>query len=336
METEPKSNCCLYAFLSCGFLILCIGLPILVGSVWAGGELYKVAMASPTPIDTCRGMMDDMQLMDSPATKYKTTKKQDMVVYKVEEDKILNPELLTVDETLLPLQQDLESQQRIWEQFIMLIPLEQRKPISHYKIFTDGTGNFNAMADLSWNYGLDAQGSTLTEDWYLEVDLADFTSANKFTWALIHEYGHFVTLQVSQIDYMQDMNHCSGLKTESGCLRENAYLQKFFDRYWATFSKEWQGIESLESPEKVQKGLDAYYVAHPKDFVSTYALTKPQEDIAESWRFFILSPAPKGNTLADQKVLFFYEFPELVKQRSTIINRLCNHYNFPTPTDESN
>jgi hypothetical protein len=281
-------------------------------------------------------MMDDMQRMDSPATKYKTIKRQELVVYKVEEEKILEPELLTAEEALLPLQQDMDSQQRIWEQFIMLIPPEQRKPISHYKVFTDGTGNFSATAELSWQYTPGIQGSAFMEEWSLAVDLADFTTVNKFTWALIHEYGHFVTLQASQIDTMQEADHCSGLRTDVGCLRENAYLQKFYDRYWGNFSKDWQAIESLESPEKVQKGFDDYYMAHPNDFVSAYALTKPQEDIAESWRFFILSPAPKGNTLADQKVLFFYEFPELVKQRSTIVNRLCTHYNFPSPTEESN
>ena len=52
--------------------------------------------------------------------------------------------------------------------------------------------------------------------------------------------------------------------------------------------------------------------------------TSPAEDIAESWSYFVLKPRPTGNTIADQKVLYFYDFPELITLREQIARNLCN------------
>ena len=54
-----------------------------------------------------------------------------------------------------------------------------------------------------------------------------------------------------------------------------------------------------------------------------YAVTDISEDIAETWAFFVLSPRPQGDTMADQKLLFFYQYPELVQVRQHILENLC-------------
>ncbi len=45
------------------------------------------------------------------------------------------------------------------------------------------------------------------------------------------------------------------------------------------------------------------------------------EDIAESWTHFVLQPKPAGDTVSEKKVLFFYDFPELVELREEIVAR---------------
>ena len=60
------------------------------------------------------------------------------------------------------------------------------------------------------------------------------------------------------------------------------------------------------------------------EFVTDYAPTSPAEDIAESWSFFVLKKKPASKTIANEKVLFFYEFPELVNLRSQIAHNLCD------------
>jgi hypothetical protein len=57
--------------------------------------------------------------------------------------------------------------------------------------------------------------------------------------------------------------------------------------------------------------------------VDDYAVTDPSEDIAETWAFFVLSPKPQGGTVSDQKLLFFYQYPELVQVRGQILQNLC-------------
>jgi len=53
-------------------------------------------------------------------------------------------------------------------------------------------------------------------------------------------------------------------------------------------------------------------------------VTHPAEDIAESFTYFVFTPKPTGNSIKEQKIAFFYEYPELVKLRSDILNGACS------------
>ena len=70
-----------------------------------------------------------------------------------------------------------------------------------------------------------------------------------------------------------------------------------------------------------------FYRKYSDQFLTEYAATSPEEDIAESWAFFILSPKPEQNSIANEKILFFYEYSELVQLRQEILTRLC--FDFP-------
>lgn len=58
------------------------------------------------------------------------------------------------------------------------------------------------------------------------------------------------------------------------------------------------------------------------EFVSDYAATNIEEDIAESFRIFVCGEKPTTLSVADKKVLFFYDYPELVKIRNEYRNNL--------------
>jgi hypothetical protein len=66
-----------------------------------------------------------------------------------------------------------------------------------------------------------------------------------------------------------------------------------------------------------------FYSIHADQFLTSYAATSPEEDVAESWAFFILAPRPEPTSIANQKILFFYDYPELVTLRQELRNRLC-------------
>jgi hypothetical protein len=60
--------------------------------------------------------------------------------------------------------------------------------------------------------------------------------------------------------------------------------------------------------------------------VSEYAATSPAEDIAEAWAFFLLSPKPELDSISSEKILFFYEYPELVALRTQILTNICAEF----------
>lgn len=61
-----------------------------------------------------------------------------------------------------------------------------------------------------------------------------------------------------------------------------------------------------------------FYDKYQDQFVSDYAATNPGEDIAETYRVFVMEDKPEGNSIRDQKIKFMYEFEELVKIRQNI------------------
>ena len=62
-------------------------------------------------------------------------------------------------------------------------------------------------------------------------------------------------------------------------------------------------------------------------FVTYYAASHPAEDIAESFSAFVLSDdqariKTPNMEIWEEKILFFYDFPELVEMRDFIRNNL--------------
>jgi hypothetical protein len=310
----------------------------MIGTLWIGNQLSfitssiihdvmkEISTETSTKITTCSEVLAS-SLDEPPPPEEKriiVDSRQDLVIYKVSGNQIADPELLTVAENLKPLQEDEVLQKRIWYYFSNIIPLEQRKDINKYTIFTDGTGNYTAAI----YHILDWKQNAIIENSTLEVDLADFTDEKQFTPTLVHEFGHMVTLNTSQINYELDKADCPRYFRDPGCSQPSSYLQLFYEHFWkgATYEK-WQAIAHESDPAIVESGLKKFYQAYPQDFVNEYAATKIEEDIAESWTIFVLSPKLSGNIPLEQKVNFFYEFPELVQTRSDIRNRICSHFN---------
>lgn len=60
--------------------------------------------------------------------------------------------------------------------------------------------------------------------------------------------------------------------------------------------------------------------------MTRYAATNPFEDIAESFTDFILLKKPAdASRVESQKILFFYDYPELVELRDRIRTEIKDH-----------
>lgn len=166
--------------------------------------------------------------------------------------------------------------------------------------------------------------------WILAVNAngADF---NSNTWqrdmaiTLLHEYGHLVTLNKTQVN--NDKRNESVCKSTvfihsriAGCSTKKSYINVFVQKFWTQ-----DEIDTALAEVRKGKGTDSFYRANRSSFVTKYASTGPVEDIAESYADFILRNKPAGTTEKEQKILFFYDYPELVKERTRVRSAIVGY-----------
>ncbi len=251
---------------------------------------------------------------------------ENLVKYTITGDEISAPEYEDVSAELKPLQEDGETHERVWDFFSAIIPQERRDFVSDYLVFTDGKNGTLAAVE---------QTQADPYAWMVEIDPEDTTDMQDFTFTLIHEYGHLLTLNSEQVKvdetvfynpedddaYFDAEDNCATYFTGEGCANPSSYFYLFYDEFWADTYNEWLDIEMIEDDDAYYDALDEFWAGREDEFITEYAMTNPGEDIAESWAVFVTHPKPTGNRIADEKVLFFYQFPELVELRSEIIAR---------------
>jgi len=251
-----------------------------------------------------------------------------IVQYTVSGDEIKNPLFESVPNKLKTEQKDFAAHEEIWKYFTRLIPVEQRALLDSFSIITDG--KYNILAAVN-------QSDRDPYKWELNVDFADAKEKNILTFTLLHEFGHLLTLNADQEKvnlaiyhnpgddtiYKREVAACPQYFTGEGCSNPDSYINQFFDRFWTDFYAEWQKIDEIKNEDTRQNQLDGFYKTYQDQFLTDYAPTSPAEDIAESWAFFILAPKPEDTSIANEKLLFFYEYPELIQLRAQILNRIC-------------
>lgn len=250
-----------------------------------------------------------------------------LITYQVKGNQIVEPELAAVTDDLLDFQADTEAHQKIWVYFARLVPPDQRPYLTKYVVFTDGPEEVLAFVTPD------------TDDptkWLLGVDIADTSNPEELTFTLIHEFAHLMTLNSSQVPvdeelalepdneelYEEAAAACPVYFPGEGCSEPTSYINTFYERFWADIYEEWSEISWIEDEDEYAAAAEEFYLSREDDFVSDYAAISPEEDIAESFSTFVLKPKPTGDTLADQKVAFFYNYPELVKLRAEMNGRL--------------
>jgi hypothetical protein len=257
-------------------------------------------------------------------------KERTLVSYTIDGDQIKNPvEQYGLASGLKDYQKDRQTHELIWNYFAAIIPPAQRKFLSAYIIFTDGKDNLLASVEQSKNS---------PDKWNLSVDILDAANPKDLTFTLVHEFGHLLTLNPSQVVpsqaifdhpdskriYNEEANACQTYFSGEGCSNSDSYINSFFDQFWPDIYDEWLKVDGIDDEDSYYDALDNFYEKYQDQFVTDYAPTNVAEDAAESFSFFILKPKPIDNSIADQKVLFFYNYPELVQLRSQIGHRLCD------------
>ncbi len=224
-------------------------------------------------------------------------------------DRVLAEYWIQEDETLRP---DPESPFRpdgdreveyeaLWAQMRGLLPEGSWAAFSRFTVFTDG-----ADETLAYVAALDGAG----ERWEIAVDPADAGDGDWFTETVLHEYTHYLTLNAGQVTYTAAQT-ADTYNEEGMAAAPGSYLDDFYQAFWSDYLD-----DRRANPES-----DRFFLRHEDDFVTDYAATDPSEDIAESFTYFVLWPRQGGGSVWEQKLDFFYGYPELVELRAGI--RTC-------------
>ena len=254
----------------------------------------------------------------------------EIIFYDVSGDEIIFNESSELPSFLQHWQDDAAKHHKIWNVFVKLIPESQRN-VNQFYITTDGIGMIGGGVNRDIND---------VSMWSLFYDISDVYPNGVYhekeaIYTTIHEFGHILTSDIDQIDVYEELVDFSSenydefydlkaqecfpkLMVVDGCAKSNSYINLFYQEFWEGISLEWDEIQRIADDDEYYVQSDLFYEKYRDHFVTVYASTNIDEDIAESWTAFVLNDNPTNNTISSQKIQFFYGFPELVELREHI------------------
>lgn len=200
-----------------------------------------------------------------------------------------------------------------FERVVELFPAEYRNRVAKFVVFTDTEKSIDAYVETippkhdKWLYGVN-------QAMIAEVD------SNSNTELIVHEFGHVLSYD-ELLDVPQPANTvCADYFMVKGCPLANSYLGEFVNEFWSDsdLARAQKFAESKDSYEQAYK----YYKQHKNEYVTDYAALNPEEDFSETFMDFVLLTKPTGDLIKNQKVNFFYQYPDLIKIRNEIRSRL--------------
>jgi hypothetical protein len=229
--------------------------------------------------------------------------------------------------------------EEIWEIFSTLIPYKYRLDVSYFVMFSDGPSHMLAAVVDAEKY--------MSKTWMLGIDYIDAYPDGAIdklhlTYAMIHETGHIITLGRDQIPlspYLEGAESATEynntladlprkcaedfnlIYSHKGCANTDSYVSLFYDKFWKNIAEDWAVWESKDLSDTAVQ--DALYAQFANTFMTSYAGTRLEEDLAETFVAFVLRDKPTDtSTIVNQKILFYWDYPELVTLRSTIRENL--------------
>jgi hypothetical protein len=178
----------------------------------------------------------------------------------------------------------------IWQEFLTFAPPNLVSTfVNTYNLRNDTSSRIDATM------GEEEEG---THFWAFKVNKNQFQrqGQKERVFTIIHELSHLLTLNETQ--QTDDLSKCTDTEINPvGCPLPNSIVDQFYQKFWKG---------------KTKGKLDF----DPTQFVTEYATDQYIEDLSESFATFVFEKAPQNtNSIRDQKVAFFYQFPEFVKIR---------------------
>lgn len=221
-------------------------------------------------------------------------------------------QLLTAEDNFQEIEAD--HVDAIWQKFIHIIPLQRRQQLTTLNIHQDTETTAYIGSEENNSFLIK---KILRPESYkvLGIDITAFQEEKFWILTLIHEFAHLFSLSDAQ--YWNIIFCYTGFTYE--CFTPTSYLNQFFLSFWKGVDKDYIEKEDLTAEEK-----QTFYEINKDAFLNNYASGNPHEDFAESFTAFIIRSSEEldEENIIDQKILFFYQYPELVALRREILNNL--------------
>ncbi len=237
----------------------------------------------------------------------------EITLYKVAGDNISKIKDYKVSGQDLEFQKDLAKHNEIWELVKKVVPLKHREKMGEFLIYNGtSTGSAGFVVEIkqdlsSWKMGI-------------AINFAyegSFNAGGELAYTIIHEFGHILTLNNSQLNASVSQGDCENYFPGEGCAEESSYINELHNKYWKDIWSEY------EEAKKDQSAQQKFYDKYKERYVTQYASTNPGEDIAEVFATFVTKKEkPSGNTIAEKKILLMYNRSELVEFRDHIRKNL--------------
>ncbi|MFD2044172.1 hypothetical protein ACFSTA_09780 [Ornithinibacillus salinisoli] len=222
-------------------------------------------------------------------------------------------------------QRGMETVQEYWHIFSNMIPQEYRTSLK--SVYWTDTGE-----DLVLGVGRD---ETNMQDTVLMLshNIGEYHPTNKYTF--IHEFAHVLTLNEEQIKIdeqlynSEDVTILEDAKASCsthfvtygwGCMNESSYLNNFYHQFWDDIYGKYNEID-WESEDDYKE----FFFAYEDRFFNSYQGTNPEEDIAESFTYFVKmdrEELEENTQMKYEKINFFYQYDELVELRTQILENI--------------
>ena len=189
----------------------------------------------------------------------------------------------------------------IWRRFTELIPADQRTMLDGFELLPESYGGAHV-------YPSDRDPSR----WIMGIGLG---LRDELDATLIHEFGHLLTLQAKEVPPGSDGRGCTTYFTGEGCALSGSTFADYVKQFWPEHLID--EVAELEHSGD-QDAADAFYERHRDAFVTDYATTNPAEDLAETFTAFVMGERPGGSTIAEQKIAFLWDDPDMVTLRDRL------------------
>jgi hypothetical protein len=237
---------------------------------------------------------------------------------------------------------DKNLQKKLWVDIKNILPQKYMDKVKTYQVYNDNLGNKVAGVEV-----LNTDG-----DMNFFIDPADFYlfkdfNSDYFTETMVFTLAFIVGLHPDQIDYNEQLlnyegedykdvfkkyeEECPNYFVKEGCLKDDSYIYTFFKRFWKDNYQHYLDIQDIEDSELFNEKMQEFYNTNKDKFEYENSAESPERDFAESFLSFVLKDKPVDESLIiNQKILFFYEYPELVEIKQNINNTI----NYKTKSNE--